>query len=297
MNIGFIGLGNMGSGMARNLLAHCQSHGCRLLVFDINTAAVDRLIRLGAAHGRSVPRLAAQVEVLFTSLPGAGEINQLGFGAHGILQTLPANAVWFETSTNEPSQWEKLVAQAADKLTLIDAPVTGGAEGAAAGALTMLIGGDEQVLETHRGLVASIAGKAVYMGPSGAGYVAKLCQLHLNYLAAQGVGEAMMLAAKSGLNLQTLHEVLMNSCAQSYVADHYIPRVLDGSYDPSFTLGLAARDMRLVSDLGRHLNVELTLGESVYARYQKACMTYGGDAPHLSSIRLIEEQSQKLLRG
>lgn len=286
----------MGSGMARNLLAYCQARGHCLWVFDINKDVVAEFVRLGARAGNSVSALSSQVEVLFTSLPSAKEITAVALSEDGILQTLPVNAVWFETSTNELPEWKKIVAQAADTQALIDAPVTGGVEGAAAGTLTMLLGGSEQVLDTHRDLLASITDKVVYMGVSGAGYVSKLCQLHLNYLAAQGIGEAMMLAAEAGLDMKSLHQVLMNSCAQSYVVDHYIPKVLDGSYDPSFTLGLATKDMRLISELGKHLNVELILGEAVYARYQKACKVYGKEAPHLSNIRLIEEQSQKLLR-
>ena len=297
MNIGIIGLGNMGFGMARNLLAYCQAHDHRLLVFDINKTAVEALQRLGAVDGCSVSHLASQCEVLFTSLPSAKEIDSLAFGELGILQNLPENAVWFETSTNEFSKWEKVVAQANETLTLLDAPITGGAEKAAAGTLTMLLGGDAKALDTHRELLASITDKAVWMGPQGAGYVAKLCQLHLNYLVAQGIGETMMLATEAGLNLKTLHQVLMNSCAQSYVVEKYIPKVLDGSYDPTFTLGLATKDMRLISELGKHLNVELRLGDLVYACYRQACSTYGEDAPHLNNIRLIEQQSKKLLRA
>lgn len=297
MNIGFIGLGNMGSGMARKLLVYCEVHGHRLWVFDANREVVAKFVQLGAVHGCSVSHLASHVDVIFTSLPSAKEINQVALGEHGILSALPASAVWFETSTNELSAWKKIVAQTAERLTLMDAPVTGGTEGAATGTLTILLGGDAHGLKMHGELLAAIASKVLYMGPSGAGYVAKLCQLHLNYLVAQGIGEAMMLAAEAGLNLQTLHKMLMHSCAQSYVVDHYIPKVLDGSYDPSFTLGLATKDMRLLSDLGQQLNVELVLGESVYALYRKACAKYGEAAPHLSNIRLIEEQTKTLLRA
>ena len=133
--------------------------------------------------------------------------------------------------------------------------------------------------------------KALVMGPSGAGYITKLAQLHLNYLVAQGIGEALMLGAKGGLDLAQLHDVFMNSCAQSYVVDAYIPRVLDGSYDPSFALGLARKDMRLVNDLGAHLGVDLELGQQVLSAYDDATDRYGFDAPHLSILKRIEEAS------
>lgn len=297
MNIGFIGLGNMGSGMAENLLAHCKREGHQLSVLDINEQAVALFESKGALGAPSVRELSAQSDVLFTSLPSAKEINALALGESGILDNLQAGAVWFETSTNEVSTWESLRRQTSAGVTLIDAPVTGGREGAAAGTLTMLLGGDPLVIDQYRPLLDSFTKRAVYMGPSGAGYTAKLAQLHLNYLVAQGIGEALMLGAKAQLDLNTLYEVLNSSCASSYVVENYIPKVLDGSYDDSFKLGLAEKDMRLINQLGEHLDVELTLGSVVYDSYKRATSTYGFDAPHLSIIRLIEEQSMTQLRN
>ena len=102
--------------------------------------------------------------------------------------------------------------------------------------------------------------------------------------------------AKAKLDLNTLYDVLNNSCASSYVVENYIPKVLDGSYDRSFKLGLAEKDMRLINQLGEHLDIELTLGSVVYDTYQKATKAYGFDAPHLSVVRLIEDQSNTQLR-
>jgi len=296
MNIGFIGLGNMGSGMAANLLAYCQREGHQLSVMDINPAAVALLEAKGATAASSAGALAAASEVLFTSLPSSKEINALALGDAGILNNLKPGAVWFDTSTNEVSAWEALRAQAVEGIDLVDAPVTGGSEGAAAGTLTMLLGGDKEVVERYRPWLESFTKRAVYMGPAGAGYTTKLAQLHLNYLVAQGIGEALMLGAKAKLDLNTLYDVLNNSCARSYVVENYIPKVLDGSYDRSFKLGLAEKDMRLINQLGEHLDIELTLGSVVYDTYQKATKAYGFDAPHLSVVRLIEDQSNTLLR-
>lgn len=297
MKIGFIGLGNMGSGMAANLLAYCQQEGHQMSVLDINECAVSLFESKGASRAHSAGELSTQSDVLFTSLPSAKEINSLALGENGIINNLKTGAVWFETSTNEVSAWESLRERVSEGISLIDAPVTGGSEGAAAGTLTMLLGGDESVIDQHRPLLNSFTKRAVYMGPSGAGYTAKLAQLHLNYLVAQGIGEALMLGAKAQLDLNTLYEVLNSSCASSYVVENYIPKVLDGSYDDSFKLGLAEKDMRLINQLGKHLNVELPLGSVVYDSYQTATRAYGFDAPHLSIVKLIEEQSMTQLRN
>ena len=297
MNIGFIGLGNMGSGMANNLLHYCQQQGHQLQVIDLNQAVVQRFADNGAVAAASVQAIAQSCAVIFTSLPSSVQVNQVAFGAEGILENARPDTVWFETSTNELAEWEKVRAAAPEGLTLIDAPVTGGSEGAAAGTLTILIGAEEETLAPFGPMLAAMSKKAVRMGPAGAGYVTKLSQLHLNYLVAQGIGEALMLGAKAQLDLATLHEILQNSCAQSYVVDNYIPKVLDGSYDRSFALGLATKDMRLITELGRHLEIDLTLANKVYDTYQVASARYGPEVPHLSVLKLIEEQSAQLLRA
>ncbi len=297
MNIGFIGLGNMGSGMAMNLLKHCQNAEDNLIVLDINDTALSDIISKGAVHGENVPNLCSQCDVLFTSLPSSKEINLLALGEEGILKNLKIGATWFETSTNELVEWEKVKERAPQHLTLVDAPVSGGTEGATAGTLSIFLGINEDVLNKFQPLLEVIASKPIRMGPSGSGYVTKLAQLHLNYLTAQGIGETLMIAAKANLNLSTFHSVLMNSCSKSYVVENYIPKVLDGSYDDSFTLGLAEKDIKLIVDLGKHLGVTMPLGEKVMKTYQKATKIYGSEAPHLSVVRLIEEENQKELRN
>lgn len=296
MKIGFIGLGNMGSGMARNLLAYCKSNAIELMVLDLNQDVVEQFVSDGAVAGGSVKHIAQNSDVIFTSLPSSVQINQIAFGAEGILENAKAGATWFETSTNELAQWQKITGAGSD-ITLVDAPITGGAEGAAAGTLTMLLGVEQAVLDQFAELLASFTKRAVRMGPSGAGYVTKLAQLHLNYLVAQGIGEALMMGAKADLDLNVLHNVLQNSCAQSYVVDSYIPKVLDGSYDQSFALGLATKDMRLITELGSHLEIDMTLGNKVYDTYQVATEKYGPEVPHLSVLKLIEEQNDQLLRS
>lgn len=296
MRVGFIGLGNMGSGMAANLGRYCAANDFQFSIFDIHKDAMAPLIENGAKGADNIAEIAKQSDVIFTSLPSSKEVNAIAIGTEGLLENLPADATWFETSTSDLSAWQKVRDQAPDHLTLIDAPVTGGTEGAAAGTLTMLIGLDRSLLESEKGLLKSFTKKQVIMGPSGAGYIAKLSQLHLNYLVAQGIGEALMLGAKGGLDLSVLSDVLSHSCAQSYVVDNYIPKVLDGSYDNSFALGLAKKDMSLVRDLGLHLGIDMPLSDTVEQSYAAALKSYGFDAPHLSIVKLIEEKSGLDLR-
>ena len=297
MNIGFIGLGNMGAGMAQNLLMHCKSSGDNLIVLDINETVLADFIAKGAINGESASKMCPQCDVLFTSLPSSKEVNLLAFGNEGILHNLKKGATWFETSTNELAEWEKVREVSPNHLTLVDAPVSGGAERATSGTLTTFLGIEKEVLKKFESLLKVFASKVILMGPSGSGYVTKLVQLHLNYLVAQGIGETLMMGAKANLDLETLHSVLMNSCSQSYVVENYIPKVLNGSYDDSFSLGLAEKDIKLIVELGHHLGVSMPLGEKVYKTYQEAKKLYGEDSPHLSVVRLIEETHNQKLRN
>ncbi|WP_198158371.1 NAD(P)-dependent oxidoreductase [Enterovibrio coralii] len=193
MDIGFIGLGKMGSGMAANLLEWCQTNGCKLRVLDINQDAVNALVSKGAFDGESVANIAQRCAIVFTSLPTSKEVNAVALGEEGIFANIEALEVWFETSTNALSDWEALKLAAPHGLVMVDAPVTGGSEGAEAGTLTMLLGGKKCILDRYEDVLSAFTAKRVVMGPSGSGYVGKLCQLHLNYLVAQGIGEALML--------------------------------------------------------------------------------------------------------
>ena len=298
-DIGIIGLGNMGAGIAANLQRWCTDNARRLWVLDLDADKMRALTDKGAFAASSAADIAGKSQILFTSLPSANQVDQLAHGdqnEQGILAHLPNGAVWLETSTNESARWEKIRTHARASLHLVDAPISGGAEGAAAGTLAMFLGIDEKLHARLTPMLDCIAAKHMRMGPPGAGYVTKLVQLHLNYLVAQGIGEALMLGAKADIDLAQLYEVLMHSCAKSYVVERYIPMVLDGGYDPSFTLGLAQKDMRLISKLGEHLDVELKLGDAVYAEYQTAVASYGEDSPHLKIVSLLEDKCGRKLR-
>ena len=297
MRVGFIGLGNMGNGMAANLHRYCKAQDFTFCIFDINKAVMQSFLDDGAMGTDAISAIAKQSDMIFTSLPSSKQVNEIALGEDGLLENLPEDAIWFETSTNDLSEWQKVREAAPEHLTLVDAPVTGGTEGAAAGTLTMLLGLDKPLSKEQTDVLKAITKKQVVMGPPGAGYIAKLSQLHLNYLVAQGIGEALMLGAKGGLDLSVLSDVLSHSCAQSYVVDNYIPKVLDGSYDDSFALGLARKDMRLIKQLGEHLNVEMPLADNVVSSYEDAASIYGPDAPHLSIVRLIEDRTGKNLRS
>ncbi len=292
--VGVIGVGNMGGGIARNLL----NAGYPVTVFDRNPELVVELASFGARCAANLSELVISVDIVITSLPGPAEIEEVALKESGILATARAGLIWIECSTNDPATWKRILTKARTKaIDLVDAPVTGGGEGARNGTLSILMGGREEICAAVLPLLGAFGKNIYYLGPPGAGYAAKLCQLHLNYLVVMGIGEALMLGARADLDLDTLYEMLRNSCAQSYVVDQYIPHLLAGDYDPSFSLGLAEKDLRLIESLAETMQVPLELGSVVARAYVDARERYGGSVPHLSVLRRIEERHRLYLRS
>ena len=171
MKVGFIGLGTMGASMAANL----QKAGYELVVHDIRRAAAERHMAAGAVWADSPKALAEQCEVIFTSLPGPPEVEEVALGQNGLLAGMKDGSAYFDLSTNSPTLVRELNRRFAEKhVYMLDAPVSGGPSGAASGRLALWIGGDEQIFNRHKKVLDAIGDQARYIGPIGAGSVAKL---------------------------------------------------------------------------------------------------------------------------
>ena len=171
MKVGFIGLGTMGASMAANL----QKAGHELVVHDIRRVAAERHLAAGAVWADSPKALAEQCEIIFTSLPGPPEVEAVALGPNGLLAGMKDGSAYFDLSTNSPTLVRELNRRFAEKhLYMLDAPVSGGPKGAASGRLALWVGGDEQIFNRHKKVLDAIGDQARYIGPIGAGSVAKL---------------------------------------------------------------------------------------------------------------------------
>ncbi|WP_165789380.1 NAD(P)-dependent oxidoreductase [Billgrantia endophytica] len=293
LRVGYIGLGQMGHGMAANILRAGHS----IFGYDVDPKAMSTFRSIGGVTVGSVREAVGSVDVVITSLPGPQHLEQVALSEDGLLNSAQVGTIWIDCSTVDVSTGIRLrdaCTQAG--IEMVDAPVTGGAERASSGDLTVLVGGDDDIVTRLNFLFRGFAKRVHHLGPFGAGYAAKLCQLHLNYLVATGVGEAFLMAARFTVDVKELYLALQKSCAQSYVLDHHVPQLLAGDYDESFNLGLAVKDLGLICDLGESTGVELSLGRLVYNRYKEARDKYGDTAPHLSIIRLLEDSHHQLIR-
>jgi len=295
MKIGFIGLGVMGNPMAQNLQRSGQH---QLTVFDIDAARYASLVALGARPAADVAAAVRDADVVMTSLPGPQQIETVALGDAGLVAQMPPGAVWIDLSTNNLAVAEKIRAAAdARAIDILDAPVSGGDEGARAGNLTILVGGAPAVFERYLALFEIIGARVTLLGAHGAGYSAKIAQVVLCYLHSLALSEALMLGVKGGVGPQQMLDIIQNSTGNSYVANRYGPPILNGDYDPSFTLGLAHKDMKLAVEMAASLGIRLPLCELTTDTYARALDTYGFEANHLRAVRLLEEDNNTFLQA
>ena len=294
MKIAFIGLGNMGGPMARNLV----KAGFDLVVYDIDPAKSGELITAGARGAGSVPEAVAQADVVMTSLPTPAVIRDMALKADGLIANMQSGATWIELSTNNLEVWRDVRGLAVSKgIHTLDAPISGGAEGAEAGTLTILIGGDEAVYARCVPIFSAIGKRIEYLGAPGVGYVAKIAQVVLCYLHSIALSEALMLGVKGGVPADKMLAIIQNSTGRSYVADRYGPSILNGDFDPTFELGLSLKDMRLALELAKHMSATLPMCEQVESIYARATTELGAKAPHLAVVKLLEQANKTSLRA
>ncbi|MEM7193906.1 MAG: NAD(P)-dependent oxidoreductase [Pseudomonadota bacterium] len=293
MKIGFIGLGVMGGPMATNL---AKDGRFEVTGFDLDSDKVSNLATAGGCAASSVREAATDRDVVMTSLPGPKQIEQVAFDS-GLIDSLVSDSCWIDLSTNNQSTRRKLVdAVHSHGASFLDAPVSGGDEGARAGTLTILAGGDREVFERCLPVFEVIGANINHLGSHGAGYAAKIAQVVLCYLHSLALGEAMMLGVKGGVAPAKMLDIIQNSTGKSYVSDRYGPPIVNGDYDPSFTVGLAHKDMRLANEMASDLGIDLPMCELTTKTYARAIEEFGFDANHLKAVRLLEDDHQTYLQ-
>jgi 3-hydroxyisobutyrate dehydrogenase-like beta-hydroxyacid dehydrogenase len=295
MKIAFIGLGVMGTPMAQNLL-QCGEH--QVTVLDIKPAKTQTLKALGAIEATSIEGAVSNVDVVMTSLPGPKQIEQVAFDENGLVSTIRKGAIWIDLSTNNLETASRIhQASIQYQFEILDAPVSGGDEGARAGTLTILVGGESAIFKRNLPVLEVLGKRISHLGPYGAGYSAKIAQVVLCYLHSLALSEALMLGVKGGVDASAMLSIIQNSTGKSYVADRYGPPILSGDYDPSFTVGLAHKDMYLALEMADNLGIKLPMCELTTETYARAVETYGFNANHLKALRLLEEDNQTFLQA
>ena len=291
MRIGFIGLGLMGASMASNL----QRAGHALVVSDLRRAAADALVAAGATWASSPKDVAETCDVIFTSLPGPREFEAVTLAADGLVAGLRRGAVHFDLTTNAPALVRRLHAVYADKgCHLLDAPVSGGPKGAKSGRMAIWVGGDETLFARHKPLLDAMGDAARYIGPIGAGSVAKLVHNCAGYAVQTALAEVMTLGVKAGVEPVALWQaVRTGALGRARTLDRLADQFLPATYEPpAFTLKLGHKDMTLATDLAREVGVPMRVANLAYADMTEAMNRGWGDLDSRAPMQLQNERAK-----
>ena len=290
--IGVIGLGNMGSAVARNI----QRANFPLYVHDIRKDVGKKLIEKGAIWKNSPKELMDDVDIVVSMVFGPKEIEAVMKNENGILQSSCKDKGWIDLTTSSPSLMRNL-AKEFEALGgfAVDAPVTGSLDAAIRGDMIMFVGGSEKAISNAKE-VLEVIGEIRCVGDYGNGYVAKLVNNQLWKIHATAIGEAMVLAKKAGLEPELWWKVMKGGAADSFVLQHDVPSIFSGHYDPSFRLELALKDLDLIQDLIKEHGTRSELTQACHERFQEAANRYGDEAGEMTVCKLIEEDANINLR-
>jgi 3-hydroxyisobutyrate dehydrogenase len=286
MKVGYVGLGNLGVHLAASLVRSGHS----VTVTDLHREAAEPLLAAGATWADTAKEVAQASDVVFTCLPSPVAVNAVVAGPEGVLAGLRPGGTWVDNSTNDRSETLRLAELAAAAgIRMLEAPVTGGVHKAAAGEITVLVGGDEAVYDELHHLLAAIGDPVLYMGPLGSAAVIKVITNMLAFINLVSVGEALMLAKRGGLDLAKSFEAILNSSGNSFVHETEGQVILNGSYDIGFTMDLACKDLGFATQFGREFGVPLDLAGMTQQTFIRARSQYGGDAWSSQVVKLLED--------
>jgi 3-hydroxyisobutyrate dehydrogenase len=275
--IAFIGLGNMGLPMAQNLI----KAGHQVEGVDVNPAALDKLKAAGGTSVETAKTAGGRADVVITMLPAGKQVREVYLGANGIIENANAGTLLIDCSTIDV-ETARAVGTAAEQkgLLMIDAPVSGGVTGAAAGTLTFMCGGSPQAFTRAQSILEKMGKTIVHAGGSGNGQAAKICNNMILGVSMIAVSEAFVLAEKLGLDHQKLFDISSKSSGQCWAMTSYcpVPGLVPASpanrdYQPGFTAAMMLKDLQLAQDAAKAAGAKTELGADaakLYSRYAES---------------------------
>ncbi len=294
MRYGFIGLGHLGRPLAASLLRG----GFDLTVHDLNADSAHDLIQGGARWARTPRELGAAVDAVITCLPSPAASNAVLTGEDGVLSGLRSGGTWIEMSTTDQREIERISTLAAAKgIATLGAPVTGGVHKAAAGEITVLVGGEHAVYDAHLPALRAMGGAIFYVGELGQACVLKVITNMLAFIHLVAAGEALMLAKRAGLDLAQAFAAIRASSGNSFVHETESQLILNGSYNIGFTMDLACKDLGFAYQYGRDLGVPLEIAGLTEQIFRRAREQYGGGAWSTQVVKLLEDALHTDLRA
>lgn len=291
MHYGYIGLGNLGAACAGCLL----KAGFKVTVTDLKKELAAPLIAAGATWADSAEAVAASVDHVITCLPSPAVTEKV---LAQILPKMKKGSTWIEMSTlgrDEVLEFSKTAEE--HGIRMLELPVTGGVHLAYRGEITMLPGGDKEVVDLHWKAFEAMGNRVFHMGPLGSSSIIKVITNMLAFIHLKACGEALMLAKRGGLDLGQAWHAIQASSGNSFVHETEGALILNGSYDIAFNIDLALKDLGFAMGFGREFGVPLELAAMTNQTYVAAKAAYGGDAQSPMIAKLLEDQLGTDLRA
>ena len=260
MEIGFIGIGQMGRHMSSRIL----EAGFSLTINDINREAAGPLLKKGATWANSPQALGKFCQVVISCLPNPQIIEEVVYGKDGLKEGWKPGDIYIDMSTNSPTLIRRIAADAkAMGVIVLDAPVSGGTKGAEMGTLAIMVGGDPAGLEKVRPVLESMGQKVFHVGDAGCGNIAKLVYYLIALACGSICAEGFVLGVKAGIDPKVLYEIISVSTGNNWSLLQYPNTVFKGNFEPGFKVSLAYKDIGLALTLGKEVGVPLPVGEAV----------------------------------
>lgn len=295
MRVAFLGLGAIGTPMAAHL---ARDH--ELTVWNRTAERARAFAERHRARVAATPREAVtDAAAIVTCLPTSAEVESLLYGSDGVVSGAAPDALFLDCTSGDPATSRRIASRLAERgIAFADAPVSGGTNGAEAGTLTVMVGGDAATFERARPVLASFGKRIVHMGPVGTGDAMKAVNNALLGVNIQAIGEALASLARAGVEPRLAIETLNASSGRSFVSEQLVPeRVLTGAWPRTFRLALLDKDVGIARGIAGESNVETPVLDAAGDALHRARAILGEEADYLEAIRVIEEQAGVELRG
>lgn len=284
-SIGFIGLGIMGGPMAANLV----EAGYEVIGYNRSDEPVEELVAEGGMASESAADVAGRSDVIILCLPDSAVVEAVMHASDGVISGLEGGETVIDMSTISPTVTESLAAELEEQdVSMLDAPISGGEEGAINGSLSIMIGGDESVLEEHRSIFEVLGETIVHCGPNGAGQVTKACNQIICAVTYEAVSEALMLAQKAGADLEAVVEATSSGAAGCWALDNRAHRMIEGVFEPGFFAEYQYKDLRIATEAGEAFGAPMPATELAHEMYKSMVENGMGRDDNSGVLQVLE---------
>jgi 3-hydroxyisobutyrate dehydrogenase-like beta-hydroxyacid dehydrogenase len=291
--VGFVGLGIMGLPMAKKLL----DAGYTVVGHNRSRDPVDELVEYGGEGAASAAEAARRSDVVVTCLPDSEVVEAVVRGDDGLMEGFAGGETLIDCSTISPSVTEELAEDlAVMDVDMLDAPISGGEEGAIEGTLSIMVGGEADVLDAHCELLAAMGGTITHCGPGGAGQVAKACNQVVVANTMEAVSEAIVLAGKAGADVEAVVEAISGGAAGCWTLDNRAPSMIRGEFDPGFFAAYQYKDLRIATGAGEEFGAPMPITQVTHDMYKTMEETGMGEDDNSGVMQVLEMMAGEEIR-